>query len=76
MIARARGDFAKGEYRWVASAMNQVVFAHGHLYAGINTIVNPGPRDGIAWFLVDESLPPEVTRAALVDLARREAFRQ
>ena len=26
VIARARGDFAKGEYRWVASAMNQVVF--------------------------------------------------
>jgi alkyl sulfatase BDS1-like metallo-beta-lactamase superfamily hydrolase len=27
VIARARGDFTKGEYRWVASAMNQVVFA-------------------------------------------------
>jgi alkyl sulfatase BDS1-like metallo-beta-lactamase superfamily hydrolase len=27
VIARARGDFAKGEYRWVASAMNQLVFA-------------------------------------------------
>ncbi len=27
MIARARGDFNNGEYRWVASAMNQVVFA-------------------------------------------------
>jgi alkyl sulfatase BDS1-like metallo-beta-lactamase superfamily hydrolase len=27
VIARARGDFANGEYRWVASAMNQVVFA-------------------------------------------------
>ena len=27
VIARARADFAKGEYRWVASAMNQVVFA-------------------------------------------------
>jgi len=27
VITRARGDFAKGEYRWVASAMNQVVFA-------------------------------------------------
>jgi alkyl sulfatase BDS1-like metallo-beta-lactamase superfamily hydrolase len=27
VIARARGDFARGEYRWVASAMNQVVFA-------------------------------------------------
>ena len=27
VIARARNDFTKGEYRWVASAMNQVVFA-------------------------------------------------
>jgi alkyl sulfatase BDS1-like metallo-beta-lactamase superfamily hydrolase len=27
VIARARGDFNNGEYRWVASAMNQVVFA-------------------------------------------------
>ena len=27
VIERARGDFKLGEYRWVASAMNQVVFA-------------------------------------------------
>ena len=27
VLARAREDFAKGEYRWVASAMSQVVFA-------------------------------------------------
>jgi alkyl sulfatase BDS1-like metallo-beta-lactamase superfamily hydrolase len=27
VIARARDDFKRGEYRWVASAMNQVVFA-------------------------------------------------
>jgi alkyl sulfatase BDS1-like metallo-beta-lactamase superfamily hydrolase len=27
VIARGRADFAKGEYRWVASAMNMVVFA-------------------------------------------------
>ena len=27
VLGRARADFAKGEYRWVASAMNQVVFA-------------------------------------------------
>ena len=27
VIARAREDFRKGEYRWVASATNQVVFA-------------------------------------------------
>jgi alkyl sulfatase BDS1-like metallo-beta-lactamase superfamily hydrolase len=27
VIARARADFANGDYRWVASVMNQVVFA-------------------------------------------------
>jgi alkyl sulfatase BDS1-like metallo-beta-lactamase superfamily hydrolase len=27
VISRARDDFTRGEYRWVASAMNQVVFA-------------------------------------------------
>src|SRR4030095_1248105 len=27
VVVRARADFAKGDYRWVASAMNQVVFA-------------------------------------------------
>ncbi|CAN5901427.1 alkyl sulfatase dimerization domain-containing protein [soil metagenome] len=27
VIARARDDFSKGNYRWVASVMNQVVFA-------------------------------------------------
>jgi alkyl sulfatase BDS1-like metallo-beta-lactamase superfamily hydrolase len=27
VIARARADFAKGEYRWVASVMSQLVFA-------------------------------------------------
>ncbi|MET3494130.1 alkyl/aryl-sulfatase [Variovorax boronicumulans] len=27
VLARARDDFKKGEYRWVASAMSQVVFA-------------------------------------------------
>ena len=34
------------------SRMNQVVFADDGLWAAINTIVNPGPRDGIAWFIV------------------------
>ena len=33
--------------------MNQVVFAAGRLWGGVNTIANPGPRDGIAWFSVD-----------------------
>lgn len=38
------------------SRMNQVVYANGNLYGGINTIVNPGPRDGIAWFIVDPTV--------------------
>jgi alkyl sulfatase BDS1-like metallo-beta-lactamase superfamily hydrolase len=29
-IARAREDYARGEYRWVAEAMSQVVFAEPH----------------------------------------------
>ena len=33
--------------------MNQVVFAGGRLWGGVNTIADPGPRDGIAWFSVD-----------------------
>ena len=33
--------------------MNQVVFAQGHLWSGINTLVNPGPRDGIEYFIVN-----------------------
>jgi hypothetical protein len=32
--------------------MNQVVFAGGRLWGGVNTIANPGPRGGIAWFSV------------------------
>ena len=33
-IRRARGDFARGEYRWVAEAMSHVVFADpGHVEA-------------------------------------------
>jgi hypothetical protein len=38
------------------SRMNQVVFAGGRLWSGVNTIVTPGPRDGIAWFSVDPSV--------------------
>ena len=33
--------------------MNQVVFAGGRLSGGVNTIADPGPRDGIAWFSVE-----------------------
>ena len=36
--------------------MNQVVFAAGRLWGGVNTIANPGPRDGIAWFSVNPSV--------------------
>jgi hypothetical protein len=32
--------------------MNQVVYANGQLWSGVNTVVDPGPRDGIAWFIV------------------------
>ena len=41
--------------------MNQVVFAAGRLWSGVNTIVNPGPRDGIAWF----SIAPSVSSRAV-----------
>jgi hypothetical protein len=34
------------------SRMNQVVFADGLLWSRLNTIVAPGPRDGIAFFTV------------------------
>jgi hypothetical protein len=34
------------------SRMNQVVFANGLLWSGINTAVLPGPRDGIEFFVV------------------------
>jgi hypothetical protein len=32
--------------------MNQVVYANGLLYAGLNTIIGDGSRTGIAWFAV------------------------
>ena len=38
------------------SRMNQVVFADGLLWSGLNTIVAPGPRDGIAYFIVRPSV--------------------
>jgi hypothetical protein len=43
--------------------MNQVVFAGGRLWGGVNTIANPGPRDGIAWFSVDPSISSTGVRA-------------
>jgi hypothetical protein len=38
------------------SRMNQVVFADGKLWSGINTAVQPGPRDGIEYFIVTPSV--------------------
>jgi len=43
--------------------MNQVVFAGGRLWGGVNTIATPGPRDGIAWFSVDPSVSSTGVRA-------------
>jgi hypothetical protein len=37
------------------SRMNQVVLADGYLWGAINTEVNPGPRDGIQYFIVSPS---------------------
>jgi hypothetical protein len=38
------------------SRMNQVVYADGYLWSGINTTVLPGPRDGIEYFVVAPSI--------------------
>jgi hypothetical protein len=46
------------------SRMNQVVFADGLLWSGINTAVDPGPRDGIEYFVVDPSVLDDGTVAA------------
>lgn len=35
--------------------MNQVVYANGLLYSGVNTIIGDGSRTGIAWFAVKPS---------------------
>jgi hypothetical protein len=52
------------------SRMNQVVFAAGRLWSGVNTIVNPGPRDGIAWF----SVAPSVSSKAVSADIRRQGY--
>jgi hypothetical protein len=57
--------------------MNQVVFAGGRLWSGVNTIVNPGPRDGIAWFSVSPSVSANKVSADIRRqgyLAARNAF--
>jgi hypothetical protein len=43
--------------------MNQVVYASGRLWGGVNTIANPGPRDGIAWFSVNPDISASGVRA-------------
>jgi hypothetical protein len=49
--------------------MNQVVFAHGHLWGGVNTIlVSPRggePRAGIAYFVVNPDVGHEGVRARI-----------
>jgi hypothetical protein len=59
------------------SRMNQVVFAAGRLWSGVNTIVDPGPRDGIAWFSVAPSVSSNAVTAEISRqgyLAARNAF--
>ena len=47
--------------------MNQVVFAGGRLWGGVNTIALPGPRDAIAWFSVDPSVSASGVRGDIVE---------
>jgi hypothetical protein len=50
--------------------MNQVVFAAGRLWGGVNTIAMPGPRDAIAWFSVEPSVTGSGVRADI----RRQGY--
>ena len=50
--------------------MNQVVYAGGRLWAGVNTIVAPGARDGIAWFQVD----PQILSTRRHGVIRRQGY--
>jgi hypothetical protein len=52
------------------SRMNQVVFADGLLWSGLNTIVAPGPRDGIAFFIVR----PSVSGGQVGGTIRRQGY--
>ena len=47
--------------------MNQVVYAGGRLWGGVNTIANPGPRDGIAWFSVNPSVSSSSVQASIAN---------
>jgi hypothetical protein len=52
------------------SRMNQVVFADGLLWSGLNTIVAPGPRDGIAFFIVK----PTVSGGQVAGTIRNQSY--
>jgi len=52
------------------SRMNQVVFANGLLWSGVNTVVAPGPRDGIAYFIVR----PTVSGGQVGGTIRRQGY--
>jgi len=57
--------------------MNQVVYADGHLWSGLNTIVSPGPRDGVAWFRVRPSVASPTVSARIARqgyVAARDGF--
>jgi hypothetical protein len=50
--------------------VNQVVYAAGHLYTGVNTIVDPGPRTGVAWFIIS----PVVRNGALTSSMHAQGY--
>ena len=47
------------------SRMNQVVLADGLLWSGISTAVNPGPRDGIEYFVVRPTVSNSTVGASI-----------
>jgi len=57
--------------------MNQVVYADGRLWSGLNTSVRPGPRDGILWFSVLPTVRSRAVDATIADqgyVAASDAF--
>lgn len=50
--------------------VNQVVFAAGRLYTGVNTIVAPGPRTGVAWFIIT----PRASATALTATVHAQGY--
>jgi hypothetical protein len=52
------GDLVGGSLEYLDpndDRMNQVVFADGKLWSGVNTVIGDGSRTGIAYFIVDPS---------------------